>query len=86
MKVALIGTDWEDSEKNYIESNLGEITLDIESAGSDVKIGMSKLPAGTKYFVMERCFDRRRRAWTVVSDTLEGAVEKAKEKIDASSN
>ena len=82
MKVALLGKDWEDNEREFITENLGEIMPSVMSSGSDVIVGMSKLPGGSKYFVMERCFDRRRRARTVVSDTLAGAVEKAKEKID----
>ena len=65
MKVALLGRDWEDDEREFISENLGEIVPSVMSSGSDVIVGMSKLPGGSKYFVIERCFDRRRRrTWT----------------------
>ena len=87
MKVALLGRDWEDDEREFITENLGEIVPSVMSSGSDVIVGMSKLPGGSKYFVMERCFDRRRRrTWTEVSDTLAGAVEKALGVADESSS
>lgn len=77
MKVALEVSRFEDRELSLIQEELGEI-VSPWTAGRDVSLGVSKLPAGTRWYAWSREFGKK-KGWSVCAESLDELIQEVKD-------